>query len=66
MAVKETPDEAQKLEEFLCVVYKVVAMMQRWKELLKEGDRGQVDKWKEVILENLARLRQLSDPPEDI
>ncbi|EAZ21701.1 hypothetical protein OsJ_05334 [Oryza sativa Japonica Group] len=48
------------------VVYKVVAMMQRWKELLKEGDRGQVDKWKEVILENLARLRQLCDPPEDI
>uniref|UniRef100_A0A0D9YM70 Uncharacterized protein n=1 Tax=Oryza glumipatula TaxID=40148 RepID=A0A0D9YM70_9ORYZ len=48
------------------VVYKIVAMMQRWKELLKEGDRGQVDKWKEVILVNLARLRQQCDPPEDI
>lgn len=50
----------------LQVAYKAVAMMQRWKELLKGGGRGQVDNWRDKILANLARLRQLCDPPEFI
>nr|AAL31088.1 hypothetical protein [Oryza sativa Japonica Group]AAN04161.1 Hypothetical protein [Oryza sativa Japonica Group]AAP53026.1 hypothetical protein LOC_Os10g18390 [Oryza sativa Japonica Group] len=55
------------LYKLVCnVAYKAVAMMQRWKELLKGGGRGQVDNWRDKILANLARLRQLCDPPEFI